>query len=268
MLTFLSGIFCGFSCYFGITGWYTYVLRCRFYNDKLLAPLEDKLVKLPGQIRLRQRLDQAGRPWGMRPLHYYLLHVAVPMFLWCFLHQAVPAVNLAAAMVLGFFVVDILIYSCRRERKKAFNMDFPILLETVELAVTAGLPEEQAFLLAAENVRSKAMKEELALLAARLYAAKDPSEALQAFSERVTIPEAKILEMAVSQGQKTGKVKGVLENITNSMFNQVISIINVQEKACEYKIMAALFILLAGIMNLLFQAYFTDLNIGLQGIFG
>lgn len=268
MLTFLSGIFCGFGCYFGITGWYTYVLRCRFYNYKPLAPLEDKLGELPGQVRLRQRLDQAGRPLGMRPLHYYLLHIAVPLFLWCFLRQAVPAVNLAAAMVFGFFAVDILIYSCHQERKKAFKMDFPIFLETVELAAAAGLPEEQAFLLAAENVRSKAMKEELALLAARLYAIKDPSEALRAFSERVTIAEAKILEMALGQGEKTGKVEGVLENITNSMFNRVITMINVQEKACEYKIMAALFILLAGIMNLLFQAYFTDLNIGLQGIFG
>ncbi len=268
MLAFLSGTFCGFGCYYGFTAWYAYVLRCRFYNRRPLAPLEAKLEGLPGQAKLLRRLELAGRPFGMRPLHYYLAHLAQPLFLWYFLRRAVPAINLAAAMLLSFFIVDIWIFSCRRQRKKAFKMDFPMFLETVELAVTADLPEEQAFLLAAESARSKAMKEELTLLAARLYATKDRSKALRAFSERIAIPEAKILETAICQGEKTGKLQGVLENLTNSMFNRLLSITNVQEKACEYKIMAALFILLAGIMNLLFQAYFMDLNIGLQGIFG
>ena len=268
MILFLPAFCGGLGCYWLIGAGHTYLLRCRFYRQRPLAGLERKLEELKNQKKLQERLAQAGRPLGIRPIHYYGAHLLFPLGIWYFLGAAIPANNLIAAIVLSFFAPDIWLYSCRQDRRKAFKMDFPMLLETIELAMTADVPEEQAFLLAAENVQSKAMKNELASLSARLYATKDRPKALQVFSSRVGIPEAKILEMAICQGEKTGRVQGVLENITNSMFNTMMSIINAQEKATEYKIMAALFILLAGIVNLLFQAYFSDLSTGLTGIFG
>ncbi|WP_227766311.1 type II secretion protein F [Zhaonella formicivorans] len=217
---------------------------------------------------IEQKIKKAGTPFNMTPAAYYMAKVLLPV---CFTFYAFFTGQglyvLVLLMAAGFFLPDALLFSKIRDRREMFRKEFPETLDIIELGITADVPLEDIFLLAADAAEGAELKKELLMLSARYFVTKNKEECLQHFTESVDIPEAKILSMALLQGEKTGRTREILSSVSSGMFNAVQAKAGRGEKSVEYKILFAVVALMASSVMLYMQVYFSNLESGLKILF-
>ncbi|EGD50016.1 Type II secretion system F domain [Thermoanaerobacter ethanolicus JW 200] len=143
----------------------------------------------------------------------------------------------------------------------------PEIVDLFELGAAADVPLEDIFLITAQSAQAKEVRNALTKLAAEYIMTKEKEVALKRFINEVNLPEANVLAMALLQGERTGRTLEILSTLSTSLFNTAASKIARQDKSMEYKVLAAVFFLMASIVTLYIYSYFTNIQGGLRLIF-
>lgn len=217
---------------------------------------------------VERRILLAGKPWGISPARFIL-----SKFLWFLLgllyawYEGQQVWEMVMYPVVAFFLPDAVLMFKAKQRINSFRKELPEAIDTVEIAVSADVPMDQVFLLAADTVEGKELKKELLALSARYFVTRDKEQALNHFIERVPLPEVRVLAMAMLQGEKTGRIKEIIGSLSTGLFNSALMKASRDEKSVQYKILMAVAVLAFALLTLYFQAYFTSLDQGLRTVF-
>lgn len=239
-------------------------------GDGLWEVIEGIIQKLGRRdfSNLERRIVLAGTPWGITPARFVLAKVlwllVGLLYAW---HEDHESWMIVIYAVSAFFLPDILLMFKGRQRINTFRNELPEAIDTVEIAVSADVPMDEVFLLAADTVEGRDLKKELLALSARYFVTRDKEQALNHFIERVPLPEVRVLAMAMLQGEKTGRMKEIIGSLSTGLFNSALVKVSRDEKSIQYKILMAVAALAFALLTLYFQAYFTSLDQGLKMIF-
>lgn len=217
---------------------------------------------------LKEMLERAGNPVGLNPERYIALKAGLLLFSTAYVLAVDTSILQGAGFaVLAFFGPDIYLYSVRKEREKAFRREMPLIADIFELGAAADVPFRETCIIAAEAAGSKAVKNEMMKLATEYIITGDKEVSLKRYCRAAGIPEAEVLAMALLQGERTGRTLEILASFSASLYTASAAAVTRQEKLTDYKVLAAIFTLMASAAMLYIYPYFTNLERGLRGIF-
>ncbi|MCG0275638.1 MAG: type II secretion protein F [Thermosediminibacteraceae bacterium] len=260
-----------FAVYSLIREYEIYSLKKRIYRIRTI----DEVSKFVGKTvrrdilkRIDDNLKAAGRPLNLTAETYILARAGLFLFsiFYAYLTR-MEGIQALMMVLLGLFGIDIYIHFANKERLEAFRREMPEIVDLFELGAAADVPLEDIFLIAAETAQAKEVKNALTKLAAEYIMTHEKEGCLSRFCNEVNLPEANILAMALLQGERTGRTLEILSTLSSSLFNTAAAKISRQDKAMEYKVLAATFFLMASIVTLYMYPYFTNIQGGLKLLF-
>lgn len=218
--------------------------------------------------KLDRFLSSAGYPFGLRPVSFLLVSAAFGVISILYgLLAGITGLRLAILPLLAALLPYLLVKYEHKRRESEFRSEMPELVDLFELGATADVPLESAFLAVIDSARSRAVRREFERIAAEYFTTHDKTSCLNRFCERVKLPEASVLSMALLQGDRTGRTREVLASLSSSLYNTTLSKVSRQDKTLEYKVLAAIFLLMASTVMLQVYPYFTVVEGGLRLLF-
>lgn len=233
-----------------------------------MAGTVNKILKKSRREQIEKNLIKAGNPLGLTPETYILAKSGVFIFALIYIFlvgtEGLQAVVFA---VFSFFIIDIYIYFEKKDKEKAFRNEMPEIVDVFELGAAADIPLDDTFLLATSFADRKEVKRELAKLSAEYFITRDKEGCLKRFTNSVELPEVDVLSMSILQGEKTGKVTEILSSLSKSLYNTALAKVAREDKLTDYKVLAAIFVLMVSIVLLYMYPYFTNIEGGIRSIF-
>jgi tight adherence protein B/tight adherence protein C len=248
-----------------------YKLRKEIYRTKTgdeLAKIVTKAVRQDILGKIDRDLESAGRPLGLSAPMYVLVRIG--LFLFAVLYAYFTGMRGLQALVfagLGLFGPDIYIRSAKKERMEKFRRELPEIVDLFELGAAAGVPPEDMFLMAAESADSKEVRKALSRLSAEYFLTRDREACLRRFCREAGIPEADVLAAALLQEQRTGRIQDMLSALSSSLFSGEVAKVSKQDRSMEYKVLAAVFLLMASAAVLYMYPYFANIQGGMRLLF-
>lgn len=248
-----------------------YSLKKRIYRIRPvdeISKIVGKTVKKDVLQMISDKLKAAGNPLGLTAETYILARAGLFLFsiVYAYLTE-MSGIQAALLIIIGFFGLDIYISSVKKDRQEKFRREMPEIVDLFELGAAADVPLEDIFLIIAQSAQAKEVRNALTKLAAEYIMTREKEVALKRFVNEVNLPEANVLAMALLQGERTGRTLEILSTLSTSLFNTAASKIARQDKSMEYKVLAAVFFLMASIVTLYIYSYFTNVQGGLRLIF-
>lgn len=233
-----------------------------------MAGIVNKILKKSQKEQIKKNLIKAGSPLGLTPETYILTKSGVFIFALIYiLLVEMEGLQGVVFAVFSFFIIDIYIHFEKRDKEKAFRGEMPEIVDVFELATAADIPLDDTFLLATSFADRKEVKRELAKLSAGYFITRDKEGCLKRFSNSAGLPEVDVLSMSILQGERTGKVTEILSSLSKSLYNTAIAKVAREDKLTDYKVLAAIFVLMVSIALLYMYPYFTNVEGGIRSIF-
>lgn len=227
-----------------------------------------RAVKKDLLSRINDNLKAAGRPLNLTAETYILARAGLFLFSLIYIYLTrMEGIQALMMISLGLFGIDIYIHIAKKERAEAFRREMPEIVDLFELGAAADVPLEDIFIIAAESAQAKEVRNALTRLAAEYIMTREKEGCLKRFCSEANLPEAYILAVALLQGERTGRTLEILSTLSSSLFNTAAAKISRQDKAMEYKVLAATFFLMASIVTLYMYPYFTNIQGGLKLLF-
>lgn len=227
-----------------------------------------KVFKGVGFERIDKKLRGVGRPFGLIPETYILIKIGMTLlavFYVCVVDMEI--LQAVLFIIIAFYGIDLYIRQRKKVIEDAFKNEMPEIVDVFEVCAVSGISLEDTFGLANEFSEEREVKQELEKLSEEYSITKDKEICLRRFSRNVKLPEVSILRMALLQGDRTGKTQDILESLSSSINNTAISKIVRQDKGINYKVLAAVYVLMVTTFILYMYPYFTSIQGGLQLIF-
>ncbi len=171
--------------------------------------------------------------------------------------QLFGILRIVAAVIMGFYLPDLVLGVLINRRRRQFVESFPDALDMLVVCVEAGLGLDAALNRVASELRHShpALASELSLIGLEVRAGKSRKEAFQALAERMEIDQVKNLASIIIQAERYGtSIAAALRNFAEEMRVQRIQ--RAKERAAKlpvkmiFPIMAfifpALFLILLG----------------------
>lgn len=248
-----------------------YSLKKRIYRIKPadeISKIVGKTVRKDILQKINDKLKAAGNPLGLTAETYILARAGLFLFSIAYAYlTGMSGIQAVLLVMLGFFGLDIYISSVKKDRQEKFRREMPEIVDLFELGAAADVPLEDIFLITAQSAQAKEVRNALTKLAAEYIMTREKEGCLKRFCNEVNLPEANILAMALLQGERTGRTLEILSVLSSSLFNTAAAKIARQDKAMEYKVLAATFFLMASIVTLYMYPYFTNIQGGLRLLF-
>ena len=233
-----------------------------------ISKIVGKTVKKDVLQKINEKLKAAGNPLGLTADIYILSRTGLFLFTVVYVYMTgMNGLQAVLLIVFGLFGLDIYISSVKKDRMEKFRREMPEIVDLFELGAAADVTLEDMFLITAQSAQAKEVKNVLTKLAAEYIMTREKEVALRRFVNEVNLPEANVLAMALLQGERTGRTLEILSTLSSSLFNTAASKIARQDKSMEYKVLAAVFFLMASIVTLYIYSYFTNIQGGLKLIF-
>ena len=175
-----------------------------------LLPLARRLIPATRLAGLERRITLAGRPdaWPLeRVLVAKVVLGAAAAAFGALVFSAGPSTPrlllAAAAVALGYFTPELLLYSRAEERQKAIQRELPDTLDQMTIAVEAGLGFESAMARAGQNGRGP-LAEELRRTLHYLHAGGPRARAFRDLADRTKVKDLRRLVVALLQADAYG----------------------------------------------------------------
>jgi len=163
--------------------------------------------------KLRIKLLQAGSPGGLNPDEFMgskivsgLLGAAVGFFLDDSLGMT-PILTFSL-LLLGFIYPDIYVNGMIQKRRRRIFRDMPDFLDTLRLAIDAGLDLSSALAVCVEKGRRGPLMDELEKVERDVRLGRTRKEAFRAFADRLQITEINSFVIALIQADQLGASVG------------------------------------------------------------
>ncbi|MCC6932485.1 MAG: type II secretion system F family protein [Deltaproteobacteria bacterium] len=174
---------------------------------------------------LNKKLIAAGRPGGLNADEFAAMRV-LALVIGCaagnFIDSELgftPIITLAISC-LGFFYPDIWLRDAIEKRKRRIFRDLPDVLDTLRLAVDAGLDLSSAMKVVVEKGLKSPLIEELEDVEREMSLGRTRREALKGFADRIGMTEITALVLALVQADQLGASIGPILQVQADMSRQ------------------------------------------------
>jgi tight adherence protein C len=200
-------------------------------SERLLRPfvrrfgrLGRRLTPIGAPARLQRRLDLAGNPgaWSVERMLAskavgLLIGAAIGLLMFTSTRFIFGLAWLAGAVVVGFWLPDVLLYNTGLKRQEALRRSTPDALDMLTVCVEAGLGFDAALAQVARNADGP-IAGEFARLLREMQIGKTRVVAFQDLAARTSVTELQIFVSALVQSDKLGiPLAGVLREQSNEM---------------------------------------------------
>lgn len=193
----------------------------KFYEMSILGikPKTKKINKYNSKINswfnilkndnVKYKIASAGNPKyiGETETHFYVSKIICAAIVGIIVGKSGIAVLITGT--LGFFFPDFLIYLYAKNRKEEIIHQLPGMIDFLRKSLINGMMFDKTFASLTERV-SGPLVEEVKRLSVRYNLTLDLDESLNEFARRIDLEEVDNLVLALTQSEKTGKVKELL----------------------------------------------------------
>lgn len=218
----------------------------------LLLSFNDRLIAA--------RYTQKSLKWAS----YFPYFIALLLALWGVVTGESLPRTMALVVAVGFSLL-------RRQQAKVTQRDIEDqivdVVDYLSLADEAQIDFGRVLHLASQSVYSPKLQKELARAAAEYALTQDMISVTGKLAERLAVEEAQYLPLIAAQTQKTGTANAMLDMLSASLHAKHNAELYSRDKAADYKVVGAAFLLAAGIFLVYFVPYYTASQVGLSNIF-
>ena len=188
-----------------------------------LQTIARRLSPVPRLRKLEHQLDVAGNPprWTLERILAAktgaLIALAVFGLLIGMRYGALVLITTVGGGAAGFFLPDLLVYNTALKRQEQLQRQLPDSMDLMTICVEAGLGFDAALSHVARNTTG-ALAAEFARVLQEMQFGRSRAQALQAMSERTTVPELRTLSGALVQASELGiPIAGVMREQSREM---------------------------------------------------
>lgn len=172
--------------------------------------------------KLKIRLIQAGSPGGLSADEYYATRmislVLIGLAGWYFDSELkTQPIFMLVGVLLGWFYPDIWLKGRIELRQRQIFRDLPDLLDTLRLAVDAGLDLGSAMKVVVEKGKKGALLEELELVEREMTLGRTRKEAFKNFADRISMTEINAFVLALMQADQLGASVGPILRVQSQV---------------------------------------------------
>lgn len=172
--------------------------------------------------KLKIRLIQAGSPGGLTADEYYATRmislVLIGLAGWYFdTELKTQPIFMLVGVLLGWFYPDIWLKGRIELRQRQIFRDLPDLLDTLRLAVDAGLDLGSAMKVVVEKGKKGALLEELELVEREMTLGRTRKEAFKNFADRISMTEINAFVLALMQADQLGASVGPILRVQSQV---------------------------------------------------
>ena len=181
-----------------------------------------KLNNIMEQPELRKKLVRAGKRSQQALITFTFLRIALPFAFGGFaalllfgssnvhLIASLKVVMCMGALLLGYFLPDILVSNAIAKRQQEIQRSFPDALDLMVICIESGISLEAAFTRVSDEMAADApaLSEEIAITTAELAFLADRRQALENLAERTGTQPIKSLVTSLIQSEKYGTPLG------------------------------------------------------------
>ena len=172
--------------------------------------------------KLRIRLVQAGSPGGLTSDEFYATRAISLVFIglagWYFdLELKTDPIFMLVGILLGWFYPTIWLKGRIETRQRQIFRDLPDLLDTLRLAVDAGLDLGSAMKVVVEKGKKGALLEELELVEREMTLGRTRKEAFKNFADRISMTEINAFVLALMQADQLGASVGPILRVQSQV---------------------------------------------------
>lgn len=172
--------------------------------------------------------------------------------------------NMALMAVLGIYFLQ---KNNKAALQKAIRREIVDVVDYLVIADEAEIDFGEVLYLASQTTRSPRLAHELRRASAEYSMTKDMVSAAQGLANRLGMEEAAYLPLAAEQIEKTGSAGYMLEMLSETLHAKRNAETYALDKGNDYKVIAAAFLLVAGLFSLYFVPLFNSAQTGLSSIF-
>lgn len=188
-------------------------------RDRILKPLVQRLSSLGSMLTpqgrlgtLRDRIEQAGRPWNLDvntvlALKTVLVLIALGGLLLAGSLRVLPGLWFLGLVVLvlpgAYYLPDIVLLRAIARRKRAISRALPDFLDLLTVTVEAGLGLDSALAKISEKLEGP-LKEEIIITLHHMRIGQSREEALRQFAARCGVKDLDRFIAALIQAQRLG----------------------------------------------------------------
>lgn len=242
-----------------------------FANKKKYGDKEDlkfKYMKEDTRLKINKRLERLDYPFGMNADKYVLYKFIFTVFgLWYAYMNKVQGFQAVVFIVGMFFLIDIYLYLKEYDIKNIVKKELPTIVDIFEIGSTTNMDYGDVLLICANSVKSDWLKRRLNKISAEYFVSKDKDKMIKSLKNLADIYEIDVFVSALEQKDVTGRSKEMLQALSQLMFSSVIAHAQKENKASDYKVMAAVFLIAVGIFAIYMTSYMPELMSGLKTIF-
>ncbi len=159
--------------------------------------------------KVKMKIDNAGNPKyiGESVKHYYISKIVLAVFVALAVGKAGP--KLVIWGFIGFMFPDFLLYIGAKRRKEEILMELPKMIDYIKKSLVGGSLLTETLAQLPQRLTGP-LKEEAERLSARYNITLNLNQSLDIFAKRIGLEEVDNLVLALTQSEKTGKVKELL----------------------------------------------------------
>ena len=171
---------------------------------------------------LRKQLISAGNPGGLSVDEYYatrFVAMVLAVFAGLFIDNEIESFPMITfgLVALGFFYPNIWIKGVIQQRRRRIFRDLPDILDTLRLAVDAGLDLNSALKVVAEKGRRGPLMDELERVEKDVTLGRTRKEAFRGFADRIGMSEINAFVIALMQADQLGSSVGPILKVQAEM---------------------------------------------------
>jgi tight adherence protein C len=175
-----------------------------------------------GREKLRIRLVQGGSPGGMNPDEFHaarIIGIILAGAAGAFFDNELDMspVFTGLGLGLGFLYPDIWLKGHVEKRQRRIFRDLPDLLDTLRLAVDAGLDLNSAMKVVVEKGKQGPLLDELEMVEREITLGRTRKEAFKNFADRIAMPEINAFVLALMQADQLGASVGPILKVQAEM---------------------------------------------------
>ncbi|MED4728630.1 type II secretion system F family protein [Aneurinibacillus migulanus] len=178
--------------------------------DRLANRLSPLLVRIPKKEKIERFIMQAGSPYNLNFNKYVVVKLLLTLFFYYFLAPDNKPMMKAIYIAIGFFGIDILLWSKKKARTQKIEKELPFMLAKLARSTANGVPMREILTVLSTRLEGP-LGAEVKLLSAQYNVDGNLSNCMPKFCERIGMEEVDNMAMAMVQSEQSGKMRTILE---------------------------------------------------------
>ncbi|WP_047153687.1 type II secretion system F family protein [Aneurinibacillus tyrosinisolvens] len=183
-------------------------------NDHILDRLGNYLAPLLNKIPKKERIEkfilQAGSPYNLNFNKYIVVKILLTAGLYYFLAPKDNQMMQMVYLAVGFFGLDVLLWSKKKARVQKIEKELPFMLTKLARSTASGVPIRDVLTVLSTRLEGP-LGAEVKLLSARYNVDGNLANCMPMFCDRIGMEEIDNMALAMIQSEQSGRMRTILE---------------------------------------------------------